>query len=100
MATPIPGATPSSTPTPDPASETIRVSQGQTLYRISVKQFGKYNQALLQEIRDLNPWLNDPNHIRPGQTIRIPSAKEVSTDLSHAAEQPSSAAPAETGKKQ
>jgi len=100
IATPAPGATPSSTATPDPASETIRVSQGQTLYRISVKQFGKYNQALLQEIRDLNPWLNDPNHIRPGQTIRIPSAKEVSTDLSHAAEQPSSAAPAETGKKQ
>jgi type II secretory pathway predicted ATPase ExeA len=82
------------------APETIRVAQGQTLYRISVKQFGKYNHAVLQEIRDLNPWMNDPNHIRPGQTIRIPSAKDVSIEAPHAAEQASSTAPAETGKKQ
>ncbi len=85
---------------PNPASETVRVTHGETLYRISVQRYGKYNQAVLQEIRDLNPWLDDANHIRPGQTIRIPSAKEVSVDTSHAAEQASSAAPAETGKKQ
>jgi type II secretory pathway predicted ATPase ExeA/LysM repeat protein len=82
------------------SSQSVRVTQGLTLYRLSVKQFGKYNQSVLQEIRDLNPWLQDPNHIRPGQTIRIPSAKEVSTDSPHAAEQATGAAPAETGKKQ
>ncbi|HEY0704537.1 MAG TPA: AAA family ATPase [Candidatus Acidoferrales bacterium] len=86
--------------TPTPVPETVRVTSGQTLYRISVKQYGKYNGAVLQEIRDLNPWMNDPNHIRPGQTIRIPSATAVTTDTTHAAEQASGAAPAETGKKQ
>jgi hypothetical protein len=84
---------------PAPASETVRVTQGLTLYSLSVGKFGKYNHAVLQEIRDLNPWLQDPNHIRPGQTIRIPSAKEVSIGTPHAAEQ-ASTAPAETGKKQ
>jgi general secretion pathway protein A len=99
-ATPVPSSAANPAAEPAPASETVRVTQGLTLYSLSVKQFGKYNQSVLQEIRDLNPWLQDPNHIKPGQTIRIPSAKEVSVDTSHAAEQASGAAPAETGKKQ
>jgi general secretion pathway protein A len=100
IATPAPASPTHSAATSTAASETIRITHGETLYRISVKRFGKYDQAVLEEIKELNPWLNDPNHIRPGQTIRIPLVREVSADTSHAAEQASGAAPAKTGKKQ
>jgi general secretion pathway protein A len=100
MAIPISSSALNQVAAPAPASDTVRVTQGLTLYSLSVGKFGKYNHAVLQEIRELNPWLQDPNHIRPGQTIRIPSAKEVSIGTPHAAEQASTAATAETGKKQ
>jgi general secretion pathway protein A len=79
---------------PDSTIDSVRVTRGQTLYEISLKNMGIYNQTILEKFRGLNPWLSDPNHIQPGQKIRIPSA----TDTQRAAEQASSAAPAEAGK--
>jgi general secretion pathway protein A len=84
--------------TPEPASNSVQVKPGQTLYQISVKQLGAYNGAVLEKIRGLNPWLSDPDHIQPGQKIRIPAATTSPTDGQHAAEQSPSAAPAEAGK--
>jgi len=52
----------------------VRISQGQTLYRISVENLGRYDSQILEEIRNLNPWLIDPTHIRAGQKILMPSA--------------------------
>jgi general secretion pathway protein A len=83
---------------PDPPSNSIQVKPGQTLYQISVKQLGAYNGTVLEKIRGLNPWLSDPDHIQPGQKIRIPASGVLPTDGQHAAEQSSSAAPAEAGK--
>jgi hypothetical protein len=71
---------------------------GQTLYQISVEELGKYDGKVLEQLRELNPWLSDPDHIQSGQKIRMPSATTVSTDVQRAAEQASNAAPAEAGK--
>jgi general secretion pathway protein A len=56
-------------PAVDPAPDSVQVMPGQTLYQISVKKLGTYNNAVLEEIRGLNPWLSDPDHIQPGQKI-------------------------------
>ncbi len=80
------------------ASEDVRVKPGQTIYQISVDKYGKYDGKVLEELRGLNPWLNDPDRIRTGQKIRIPATATLSTDGQRAAEQASNAAPAEAGK--
>lgn len=50
----------------------VKVAAHQTLCDIAVKFFGECNQRRLQQIRDLNPTLRNPNHIVPGQTVRLP----------------------------
>jgi len=50
----------------------IRIVPGQTLYHISVENLGRYDPQILEQIRTLNPWLNDPGHIRAGQKILLP----------------------------
>jgi len=74
------------------------VKPGQTLYEISVNKVGKYNDKVLEQLQDLNPWLSDPDRIQPGQKIRIPATATLSTDGQHTAEQAANAAPAEAGK--
>jgi general secretion pathway protein A len=85
-------------PATEPGSQDVQVKPGQTLYQISVKKLGKYNGKVLEQLQDLNPWLNDPNHIQPGQKIRVPATTANSTETQRAAQQATSAAPAEAGK--
>ncbi|MGA9569894.1 MAG: AAA family ATPase [Candidatus Acidiferrales bacterium] len=80
------------------ATEDVRVQSGQTLYQISVNKFGKYDGKVLEELRGLNPSLDNPNLIRTGQKIRIPSTAALSTGGGHAAEQAANPAPTEAGK--
>ena len=80
------------------ATEDVRVQSGQTLYQISVNKFGKYDGKVLEELRGLNPALDNPNLIRTGQKIRIPSTAPLSTDGQHASQQAPNAAPTEAGK--
>jgi len=82
---------------PDSEIQSVQVTRGETLYQISLKNLGTYNDAIREKFQGLNPWLSDPNHIQPGQKIRIPAAT-VSTDPQRAVEQASSAAPAEAGR--
>jgi type II secretory pathway predicted ATPase ExeA len=53
--------------------ESVRISEGQTLYHVSVENLGRYNPQVLKQIRQLNPWLDDPDHIRAGQKVVMPS---------------------------
>jgi general secretion pathway protein A len=80
------------------ATEDVRVKPGQTLYEISVDKFGKYDGKVLEELRGLNPALDNPDLIRTGQKIRIPSTAPLSTDGQHAGRQAPNAAPTEAGK--
>ena len=79
-------------------SQLSRVAPGQTLFRISVAKYGTYNDSILTKIRELNPWLSNPDVIKPGQQIRIPSKNEVAGDKHPAAEQDSIAPAAEAEK--
>jgi hypothetical protein len=80
------------------ATEDVRVKSGETLYQISVNKFGKYDGKVLEQLRGLNPSLDNPNLIRTGQKIRIPSTAALSTDGQHAGQQAPNAAPTEAGK--
>jgi type II secretory pathway predicted ATPase ExeA/LysM repeat protein len=62
-------------PLPSTVPLSVRVTQGQTLYRISVENLGRYDSQTIKEIRSLNPFLSDPDYIRVGQQILVPSAQ-------------------------
>jgi general secretion pathway protein A len=79
-------------------SEDVQVKPGQTLYEISVNKVGKYNDKVLEQLQDLNPWLSDPDRIHPGQKIRVPAAAANSTETQRAGQQAPNAVPAEAGK--
>jgi general secretion pathway protein A len=55
-----------------PHASTVSVKPGQTLIEICVASFGRCSPELLQEIRRLNPQMNNLDHIEPGQTIQLP----------------------------
>jgi general secretion pathway protein A len=79
-------------------TEDVRVKPGQTLYQISLNKLGKYDGKVLEELRGLNPSLSNPDRIRTGQKIRIPSTATLSTestDGQHAGHQAPNAAPTE-----
>jgi general secretion pathway protein A len=56
---------------------TVDVAPGRTLLGICVESFGKCNPERLQEIRKLNPRLNNLDHIETGQKIRLPGSLTV-----------------------
>jgi type II secretory pathway predicted ATPase ExeA len=57
---------------PQDAVGTVRVAPGQTLLGICIKKFGSCTPELLRQIHELNPSLNNPDHIESGQSIRVP----------------------------
>jgi general secretion pathway protein A len=72
------------TPQPMDSVGTVRVAAGQTLLGICIQKYGSCTSQLLQQIHELNPLLNNPDHIESGQNIRIP----VLAAQSSAGEQP------------
>ena len=81
-----------------PVQQSVNVEPGQTVYQISVATFGKYDGELLTAIRGLNPWLTNPDHIQPGQKIRMPATATNPINEQKAEERLSSAPHAEAGK--
>jgi general secretion pathway protein A len=55
-----------------PHASTVSVKPGETLIEICVASFGRCSPELLQEIRRLNPQMNNLDHIEPGQAIQLP----------------------------
>jgi type II secretory pathway predicted ATPase ExeA len=56
------------------AGSTVSVKPGETLLEICVATFRRCSPELLQEIRRLNPRLNNLDHIESGQTIQLPGS--------------------------
>jgi general secretion pathway protein A len=79
-------------PQPVDTMGTVQVAEGQTLLGICVEKFGNCTAELLQQIHQLNPRLNNLDHIETGQNIRIP----VLDAQSRAAEQPRKSPSSET----
>ena len=57
----------------------IKVKPQETLYRVCVRHFGRYDKDLFQQIRALNPQITDPTHIEGGQRIVLPRRLGKST---------------------
>jgi hypothetical protein len=79
--------------------ESVRISPGQTLYQISVDNLGRYDSQVLAKIRNLNPWLRDPNRLRIGEQVVIPSATASIAASQDADFQDVPSSPPEVGKK-
>ena len=78
--------------------DSVRLMLGETLSGISVKNLGKYDHDVLDQIRGLNPWVNDQDRIQSGRQIRMPSATAIGADARQEATQSNSALPTEAGK--
>ena len=63
---------------PEQAYRTISIVRNETLFGISKENYGRYDQHIVDVIRQLNPGLQDPDHIRAGQTLRIPAGGQDS----------------------
>jgi general secretion pathway protein A len=48
------------------------VQPNDTLRDLCVSTVGRYDSTVLSEIRELNPGLKNPDHLDPGQEIRLP----------------------------
>ena len=55
-----------------PQSYEVTVGPNQTLSDISMKYLGDFDLARLHQIRALNPKMTNPDHILPGEKIRLP----------------------------
>jgi general secretion pathway protein A len=99
---PVPAQSPINLQVTEPplehAPRPVQISEGQTLSRISVENLGRYDQQILEELRNLNPRLSDPNHIQTGQRILIPSVPVVPPDPRNLATQGFSSSLQEVGK--
>jgi general secretion pathway protein A len=71
-------------PIPEQAYRTISVVRNETLFSISKENFGRYDQQIVDVIRQMNPGLRDADHIKAGQKLRIPVVDQNS-NLSNAA---------------
>jgi general secretion pathway protein A len=56
-----------------PQPELIRVGNGETLYHICITNLGRYDEQVVKLIRELNPQLENPRHLKIGQQLRLPS---------------------------
>jgi general secretion pathway protein A len=63
----------------------IPVAENDTLYSISMANYGRYDQQIVDRIRLMNPWLHDPDHIQTGQKLRIPILQQNSNESNAAA---------------
>jgi type II secretory pathway predicted ATPase ExeA len=61
----------------EPERPAYRVSAGQTLWGIVREQFGRYDPNAVAQIRRLNPWIADPNHILSSRKILLPTSAEI-----------------------
>ena len=56
----------------------VEVKASQTLEQISFSHFGRFDKKLLQEIRALNPQIEDINHLETGQRVVLPGRTPTS----------------------
>ncbi len=77
--------------------DSVRLTPGKRLSGIRVKNPGKYDHDVLDQIRGLNPWVSDPGRIQSGRLIGLPSATTMGADARQQATQSNSALPTEVG---
>lgn len=63
---------------------TVHVERGDTLWKIAERHLGK--GSAWPRIAEANPELKDPNHIQPGQTLRLPGTAAGTSSSSSSTE--------------
>jgi general secretion pathway protein A len=53
--------------------EVVRLGPEDTVYSICLENLGRYDAQVVALIKELNPGLRSPRHLRTGQEIRIPT---------------------------
>jgi len=76
----------------------IRVKPYETLYRICADNFGRCSTEIMDKIFELNPWLTNPDVLRPGQELRIPATPQVTGGVDRPVEHSFNAPPTEAEK--
>jgi general secretion pathway protein A len=64
----------------------IVVQPNDTLYRICLENFGRYDEVTMSRLRELNPWLTNPRLIWVGRRIQVPGTRSDSHKILPAAE--------------
>jgi general secretion pathway protein A len=85
-------------PSPRQMPGAVRIPLGQSLYHISVENLGRHDPQILEGIRDLNPWRNNPDHIRAGQKILMHSEPKSTSEGQAPTLQKDPSFPQEVGK--
>lgn len=55
----------------------VTVSPKQTISEISILNLGTFNDEILRQIQELNPGLENPNRISPGEKLVLPSRQRL-----------------------
>ncbi len=71
---------------PKQAFRTISIVRNETLFGISMENYGRYDDQIVSVIRQMNPDLTDPDHIKAGQKLRIPVVEKNSNLANPAAQ--------------
>jgi general secretion pathway protein A len=58
-----------------PAGREVIVKEGDWLYHIMEKEYGRSSWRLLQKVLEVNQDIDDPNHILPGEKIFLPDLR-------------------------
>jgi phage tail protein X len=58
----------------DPSLDALTVTVGpnESLKLICMRYLGRYDDEVVAQIREMNPGINDPNRILPGQEVWLP----------------------------
>jgi phage tail protein X len=58
----------------DPSLDALTVTVGpnESLKLICMRYLGRYDNEVVAQIKEMNPGINDPNHILPGQEVWLP----------------------------
>lgn len=75
LATPAPQVVQPQLPEPDPG-RVVRVERGETMRRIALREYGRWDGQIWERIRRGNPGLTDPARLLAGQTVVLPATGE------------------------
>jgi general secretion pathway protein A len=75
-APPPPPPAPVATAEPEP--ERVQVQHGETMRRIAIRHYGRWDPQVWQHIQKSNPGLADPGRLRAGQILVLPPREDQS----------------------
>jgi general secretion pathway protein A len=63
-------------PEPDPG-RVVRVKRGETMRRIALREYGRWDGKIWERIRSGNPGLTDPAKLLAGQMVALPASEDA-----------------------